>query len=327
MWPGTGGGVASNPFRLGFRSEYAIFKPMSEWQQDEESDILILYLPGFLKEKLKAEIRRNIIRVRGERQVANNKWNRIWEEFQIPENCETKSIHAKFRGGILTITLPRKTAGNIGAKDKRRDPQEPFLQSKTASIYGQKQPSHQKVPSDPKPRQGHGNSPPDVNPKISNEKPTDEKSLKPLTPQKWWFEEENDIKSRQSRGAENAEAEAKPITSEKSEKPLNKIVEQEWRSTEKSKLPSDAEIVSKKIVEKENTTKDEAGEDNESKGKQRIDPTAIDHGVVRLEKHKKKLREIVECKEERQLVVNIGVAMLVIVAIGVLLLHLRIWKS
>ncbi|KAL2536829.1 protein RESTRICTED TEV MOVEMENT 2-like [Forsythia ovata] len=324
MWPGTGGGVASNPFRFGFRSEHEIFKPISEWQQDEESDILILYLPGFLKEKLKAEIRRNIIRISGERLVANNKWNRFREEFQIPENCETKSIHAKLQGGILTITLPRKTAGNIGAKDKRRDPQEPFLQSKTASFYGQKQPSPQTLPSDPKPRQGHDKSPPDVNPKISNEKPTDEKSSEPLTPQKWWFEEKNDIKSRQSRGAENAEAEAKPIASEKL---LNKIVEQEWRSAEKSKLPSDAEIVSKKIAETENTKKDEAGEDNESKGKQRVDSTAIDHGVVRLEKHKKKLRELVESKEERQLLVNIGAAMLVIVAIGVLLLHLRIWES
>lgn len=42
---GTGGATPHHS-RFHYRSEYEIFQPMSEWQQDEESDILILYLPG-----------------------------------------------------------------------------------------------------------------------------------------------------------------------------------------------------------------------------------------------------------------------------------------
>lgn len=234
-----------------------------------------------MKEQLKAETDRNIVRVRGERLVAGNKWNRFREEFQIRENCETKWIHAKFQGGILTITLPRKTGGTIGDKDKKRDFQQPVLQSKTGS--------------DSKPQQEHDNSP-------------DKKSLETLTPQKSRFKEENDRKK-------NDEAKAKTAISEK---PLEKIVEQERRSTEKSELPTDAEIVTKMIVEKENTKKDKAIEDKESKGKQRTNPSIIDSAILTLEKYKKAVKGFAECKEKRRLLVNMGATVLVIMALGVL---------
>ncbi|CAI9781692.1 unnamed protein product [Fraxinus pennsylvanica] len=302
------GGTAPHHSWFHFQSEYEIFQPMSEWQQKGESDVLILYLPGFLKEQLKAETDRNIIRVSGERLVAGNKWNRFREEFQIPENCETKSIHAKFHGGILTITLPRKTGGTIGVKDEKRDFQEPVLQSKTAS--------------DPKPQQERDNSPANVNPTISSGKPTDEKSLEPSTPQKSRLKEENDGKRTQPRVAENDEAKAKPITPEK---PLEKIVEQKSRSTEKSKLPTDAEIVTKMIVEKENTKKDQAVEDKESKGKQRIDPSIGDRAILALEKYKKAVKGLVEFKKQRQLLVNMGATVLVILALAALVSY--IFKS
>ncbi|CAA3024629.1 Hypothetical predicted protein [Olea europaea subsp. europaea] len=250
---GTGGATPHHS-RFHYRSEYEIFQPMSEWQQDEESDILILYLPGFMKEQLKAETDRNIVRVRGERLVA---------------------------GGILTITLPRKTGGTIGDKDKKRDFQQPILQSKTRS--------------DSKPQQEHDNSP-------------DKKSLETLTPQKSRFKEENDRKK-------NDEAKARTAISEKS---LEKIVEQERRSTEKSELPTDAEIVTKMIVEKENTKKDKAIEDKESKGKQRTNPSIIDSAILTLEKYKKAVKGFAECKEKRRLLVNMGATVLVIMALGVL---------
>lgn len=298
-------GAAPHHSWFHFRSENEIFQPMSEWQRNEESDVLILYLPGFLKEQLKAETDRNIVRVSGERLVSGNKWNRFREEFQIPENCETKSIHAKFHGGILTITLPRKTGGTIGVKDKKRDFQEPVLQSKTGS--------------DPKPQQGRDKN---VNPTISSGKPTDDKSLEPSTPQKSRFKEENDTKSTQLRVAENDEAKTKPTIPEK---PQEKIVEQKQRSAEKSKLPTDAEIVTKMIVKKENTKKDQAVEDKESKGKQRINPSIVDRAILTLRNYKKAVKGLAECKEQRQLLVNMGATVLVILALVALVSY--IFKS
>ncbi|KAI3758664.1 hypothetical protein L6452_06234 [Arctium lappa] len=88
---------------------YEPFKPMSEWRQDEDYDTLLVYLPGFQKEYIKVTIEDlNIVRVRGERLVADNKWSRFQEDFRVPENCEMSGVRARFDGGILTITMPRK---------------------------------------------------------------------------------------------------------------------------------------------------------------------------------------------------------------------------
>ncbi|XP_071709780.1 uncharacterized protein [Rutidosis leptorrhynchoides] len=105
---GRGGrGNLNRPPRLG--RVYEQFKPMSEWRQEDDHDILLVYLPGFQKEYIKVTTEDlNIVRVRGERLVGGNKWSRFQEDFRVPENCEMSGIRARFDGGILTITMPRK---------------------------------------------------------------------------------------------------------------------------------------------------------------------------------------------------------------------------
>ncbi|KAM0063015.1 putative alpha crystallin/Hsp20 domain, HSP20-like chaperone [Helianthus debilis subsp. tardiflorus] len=104
---GRGGPNPNRPPRV--NRVYEQFKPMSEWRQEDGYDTLLVYLPGFQKEYIKVATEElNIVRVRGERLVAENKWSRFQEDYRVPENCEMRGIRAKFDGGILTITMPRK---------------------------------------------------------------------------------------------------------------------------------------------------------------------------------------------------------------------------
>ncbi|XP_076907201.1 uncharacterized protein LOC143563579 [Bidens hawaiensis] len=82
---------------------------MSEWRQEDGYDTLLVYLPGFQKENIKVMIEGvSIVRVRGERLVSENKWSLFHEKYRLPESCEISGISARFDGGILTITMPRK---------------------------------------------------------------------------------------------------------------------------------------------------------------------------------------------------------------------------
>ncbi|GJT27542.1 inactive protein restricted TEV movement 2-like protein [Tanacetum coccineum] len=107
---GRGGrGNPNRPPRLVVGRVYEQFKPMSEWRQEDDYDTLLVYLPGFQKEYIKVTTEDlNIVRLRGERLIAENKWSRFQEDYKVPENCEMRGIRARFDGGILTITMPRK---------------------------------------------------------------------------------------------------------------------------------------------------------------------------------------------------------------------------
>ncbi|PWA78055.1 HSP20-like chaperone [Artemisia annua] len=107
---GRGGrGNPNRPPRLVAGRVYEQFKPMSEWRQEDDYDTLLVYLPGFQKEYIKVTTEDlNIVRVRGERLIAENKWSRFQEDYKVPENCEMRGVRARFDGGILTITMPRK---------------------------------------------------------------------------------------------------------------------------------------------------------------------------------------------------------------------------
>ncbi|XP_024972050.1 inactive protein RESTRICTED TEV MOVEMENT 2-like [Cynara cardunculus var. scolymus] len=105
-----GGEVNTNrPQRTIIGRVYEPFKPISEWKQEDHYDALLIYLPGFRKEFMKLTVEYpNKLRVRGEHLVAGNKWNRFREDFEVPKNCKMSGIRAKFDGGILTVTIPRK---------------------------------------------------------------------------------------------------------------------------------------------------------------------------------------------------------------------------
>ncbi|XP_059625075.1 inactive protein RESTRICTED TEV MOVEMENT 2-like [Cornus florida] len=87
---------------------YEDFEPASEWVREEDCDTLVVYLGGFKKEQLRAQLTtpRNLV-VSGERPLGKNKWRRFQKVVTISENCDTDKITAKFEDSVLTIKQPK----------------------------------------------------------------------------------------------------------------------------------------------------------------------------------------------------------------------------
>ncbi|BAT79743.1 hypothetical protein LR48_Vigan04g039100 [Vigna angularis] len=84
------------------------FIPPSDWDRQENSDTLILMLPGFRKEQLKVQVSSNrVLRLRGERKISDNKWRRFHKEVILSDSHDTTGINAKFEAGMLYVKLPK----------------------------------------------------------------------------------------------------------------------------------------------------------------------------------------------------------------------------
>ncbi|KAJ8573022.1 hypothetical protein K7X08_009533 [Anisodus acutangulus] len=72
---------------------YEDFRPVSERHQEEEAEKLLIFLPGFMKESIRVSTEgKNTVRVRGERFVGGNKWNRFQEDYQAPDDCNMRGL-------------------------------------------------------------------------------------------------------------------------------------------------------------------------------------------------------------------------------------------
>lgn len=138
---------------------YEGFDPASDLISEKGCDTLLLYLPGFKKERLKVQLTASgILRISGENPVGDNKWRRFHKEFKIPTNCDTKAITAKFEDGILHIRQPKliTSASAEQQKDKgipAAEPPRPQPQQLTPPPQPQPQPQQLTPPPQPQPQQ------------------------------------------------------------------------------------------------------------------------------------------------------------------------------
>ncbi|XP_010249250.1 PREDICTED: protein RESTRICTED TEV MOVEMENT 2-like [Nelumbo nucifera] len=102
---------------------YEYFQPSSEWKEEDEAKFLLLRLPGFKKEYLKAHFPApGVIQISGERPLKDNKWSRFQQEFQIPENCDRSGIRARLGADVLTVVMP-KTITPAQPQQQQQQPQ------------------------------------------------------------------------------------------------------------------------------------------------------------------------------------------------------------
>ncbi|XP_073288418.1 uncharacterized protein [Primulina huaijiensis] len=305
-----GSGTTKQTLRsAGVRPVYEDFKPISEWEQDDESHFLVIYLPGFMKEQIKVSTEgRNIIRVRGERLVAGNKWSRFLEDFKIPENCEMNSVRAKHQGANLTITVPKKNVEK-GTKSPKKTLE--TFSPKTTAIDTTLQKGQDKVlPQNSTPR-GTIELPDEKN-RRQQKILDDERDKNSITPVS---NDQNvvlqDIELTEDHVPSNRHQAIVPtITVDKERKNLEQIEE----------LPQ-VENIEKKKFDKDEAVG--ASKDRESKGKQKIHSSEGDYSAFKMGNYKKKVKALTELNEERQLLVNMGVAVLVIVALSAYVTEFR----
>ncbi|XP_042486664.1 inactive protein RESTRICTED TEV MOVEMENT 2-like [Macadamia integrifolia] len=92
------------------RRSYEEFKPSLNWNKEEGHDTLVIHLPGFKKDQINVQIDYlSNLKINGERPLEENRWSRFHKNFRIPNDCDADGIHAKFRGELLSITMPKKS--------------------------------------------------------------------------------------------------------------------------------------------------------------------------------------------------------------------------
>ncbi|XP_022863901.1 inactive protein RESTRICTED TEV MOVEMENT 2-like [Olea europaea var. sylvestris] len=364
--PRRGGATGpTRPRTFGVRPVYEDFKPVSEWSQDNDTYILTIQVPGFMKDQLKVStVDQNFIRVRGERLVAGNKWSRFQEDFQVPDNSELTSVRTKHGGGTLIVTVPRKNvAGKTLATKKEENKTSQASLSPPPKAHDQVLPPEttgMESPGEPNPDQ---QSQVKVTPTASTSKPiTDDKSLKPAPgvrktsgdhlitkigrqedEQKNHVEKEKSPEMTEKPAAHESivDKAGKKIVDDKSlELPRIKRTSGDHLSTRTGQQEDEQKrYIEKKGIqetkEKHFTPENASSKDNIGKGKE-ISPednkiisekqsSAVhdspDHDLdavkLELKKQKKKsVKGLGELNGERQLLVNMGAALLVIVGLS-----------
>ncbi|CAD6213880.1 unnamed protein product [Miscanthus lutarioriparius] len=78
---------------------------------------------GFKKEDIRVLVdNHGHLRTHGERPIVGNRWSRFQKDFELPANCITDVIRAKFENERLTITLPKITLSPPMPLPPRRPP-------------------------------------------------------------------------------------------------------------------------------------------------------------------------------------------------------------
>ncbi|XP_049378990.1 inactive protein RESTRICTED TEV MOVEMENT 2-like [Solanum stenotomum] len=87
---------------------YEDFVPTTELVQEQDSDTLLIDLTGFKKEQVRVQlIRTGVLKISGQRPVAESKWLRFQKDFPVSQNCDKTKISAKFENGILHVKQPK----------------------------------------------------------------------------------------------------------------------------------------------------------------------------------------------------------------------------
>ncbi|XP_047162857.1 inactive protein RESTRICTED TEV MOVEMENT 2-like [Vigna umbellata] len=169
------------------RPLYETFEPKSEMKENENAYLLLIYLPGFVKEKIKINFLKSsrLVRVTGERPLAGNRISNFEQTYSVPEDCEVEKLHGKYELGTLTVTMPKKSinASQVSPKSQeetaQKTPPTPLLSSSEKPVLDQPKPKEVAMPpKSPTPRMEPG-----------------EKSIRDRSPRPKTVQEETMLKS------------------------------------------------------------------------------------------------------------------------------------
>uniref|UniRef100_A0A6M2F5M8 SHSP domain-containing protein n=1 Tax=Populus davidiana TaxID=266767 RepID=A0A6M2F5M8_9ROSI len=308
--------------------QYEDFQPDYAWKEEEGASVLRIHLPDFLKEQLKITYvcSSRIVRVTGEKPIA---YKRFDQTFPAPENCEVTKIQGTFHDGTLLITIPKATSTQPHSKEEAKVTKEASLPSKDAlaekpmtSQVSQKPAMEQKAQKamedtasfaspqealkDQKSQKGKAEASPKVASTTDTIKQKDESRKMPAEPvkEKTLFEQEESIKKT-----------TESLTTESDEG---------CKKRKESLLTS--ENAPLKTLEKDKekgATFAAAGTEEKPKRDFNIAGKVKDVKNVAATAAKKTMKGLgtMEISEERQSMVNMGVAVLVIVALGAYMVY------
>ncbi|KAL4278853.1 hypothetical protein GQ457_03G005820 [Hibiscus cannabinus] len=317
---------------------YKDFQPRIDRKEEQGANILVIHLPDFPKEQINVTYvdATRSIKVQAEKASEKNTRSRINQAFPVPENCIIEKIQGSLKNGLLTITMPKRTVTQLpkeqivppipkpSAVEKQMDqklksPPKPIVQPQppvAATVpkpISEPKPPAATVPkpiSEPKPPAAtvekpivEPKPPMATAPQIPKEK-TKGKEVEALPPSKQQEEIQRKVTPITKQTGEEKAGGSMPIVEKKEETTngLKDLVKEKVK--ESMAEAADIPKTSEKTGAVEKKPKEGGGGFLEMKGT----------GMDRIMKTVKRLGT--EDAEDRQLLINIGVSVLVIVALG-----------
>lgn len=242
----------------------------------------------FTKEQIRITCVRSsrIVRVTGERQLSDNKWSRCNQAFPIPSNCKIDKIHAKWNNAILTVTMPKET---ITQPQPRKE--EPKTTQKSPKAAEHKEPKSSKDF-----QQVSASQKAAASPKAADKETKTSKDFQQIT------EKQNEVKSNIHGEKKEDGKSPDALTAQKSYEttfPEDAVsMNQTDKKNEVAKAKKIDQMTHKGFTMPENVTEKEEKKSITAAVMKDVKGIATDHN------------------EDKQLLINIGVAALVIVALG-----------
>jgi len=93
--------------------------PAVDVYEDKENIVIEVEVPGMKEEDLKVNLENNTLTISGERKFEKEEQDKNYyrmersygsftRSFLLPDNVDTKNIKAKYKDGVLILTLPKK---------------------------------------------------------------------------------------------------------------------------------------------------------------------------------------------------------------------------
>jgi HSP20 family protein len=97
----------------------SILKPSVDIKEDKKNYTITVEVPGVNEEDVRLELQNNNLVIQGEKKSEEKQEEETYHSIErtygsfkriltLPEDCDQENIEAKFKDGVLSITIPRK---------------------------------------------------------------------------------------------------------------------------------------------------------------------------------------------------------------------------
>lgn len=97
------------------------WSPAVDVYENAERYVVIAELPGLTKDDVQIELKENVLTLRGERKFEDEykdqtchrmerAYGQFVRSFSIPAQVEASKVEARFKDGVLTVTIPKAAA-------------------------------------------------------------------------------------------------------------------------------------------------------------------------------------------------------------------------
>jgi len=112
-------------------ADTGMYSPRMDMKQTDKEYIITMDIPGMDKDKINVENKNGMLTISGERQseTNDNKNNQYYSQersfgsfmqsIPLPDDVKTDQIEAKYKNGVLTVTVARERKENKKSNNER----------------------------------------------------------------------------------------------------------------------------------------------------------------------------------------------------------------